>query len=202
MRGLTFRRSGFTPTEACLSVIHRPIHRRTAFCGGASNGSIDTAFNSGGTGFQQIKSGTIRAITVQSDQKVLIGGDFDKVNGIVRSKLARLNADSSLDGSFALNLGSVGNRFTRIDDIYYAAMQSDGKVIVSGKFDYLIGSLTRSNIVRLNADGSITVFNLLVTVNDLFGPVSLGRNKPIARADGVILIGTSSIFTERSFLLT
>ena len=61
-------------------------------------GTIDPSFNPGGTAFQTVRSGTIRAVTVQPDQKVLIGGDFDKVNGVVRSKLARLNADHGAAG--------------------------------------------------------------------------------------------------------
>ena len=62
-----------------------------------SNGSIDTTFNSGGNG----TNGIVLAMTLQSDGRILIGGNFTEVNGAPRSHLARLNADGTLDASFA-----------------------------------------------------------------------------------------------------
>jgi hypothetical protein len=54
-----------------------------------ANGSLDTSFNPG-TG----ADGSVRAIALQSDGKVLIGGDFITVNGVVRPHIARLYGDS------------------------------------------------------------------------------------------------------------
>jgi Domain of unknown function (DUF5122) beta-propeller len=50
-----------------------------------SNGSLDSSFNSG-TG----ANGPVGSIVLQSDGKVLIGGDFTVVNGVVRLQVARL----------------------------------------------------------------------------------------------------------------
>ena len=44
--------------------------------------------------------GTVWAVAVQPDGKVLIGGDFNHVNGQPRNYLARLNTDGSLDTTF------------------------------------------------------------------------------------------------------
>ncbi len=49
----------------------------------------------------------VRAVAVQPDGRVVIGGDFTHVDGVARNYLARLNADGSLDASF--NPGSTLN---------------------------------------------------------------------------------------------
>ena len=61
-----------------------------------ADGTLDTTFNSTGSG----ADGTIRAIAVQPDGKVLIGGDFTHFNGTPRFGVARLNTDGSVDTSF------------------------------------------------------------------------------------------------------
>jgi uncharacterized delta-60 repeat protein len=53
-----------------------------------ANGSLDGSFDPG-TG----ANGIVRSIALQSDGKVLIGGDFTTVNGMVRPKVARLHGD-------------------------------------------------------------------------------------------------------------
>jgi uncharacterized delta-60 repeat protein len=54
-----------------------------------ANGSLDTTFNPG-TG----ADGVVRSIALQSDGKVLIGGDFLTVQGELRPYVARLYGDS------------------------------------------------------------------------------------------------------------
>src|SRR5262249_32730894 len=51
----------------------------------------------------KIGSGTDRpvdALVVQSDQRILVGGEFTIISGLSNSYLARLNPDGSLDASF------------------------------------------------------------------------------------------------------
>jgi uncharacterized delta-60 repeat protein len=108
-----------------------------------TDGSKDTSF-SANTG-----SGAtlpIRALALQSDGKILVGGGFTYFNGFMRNRLVRLNADGTNDASF---LG--GTRFNAM--VYAVALQPDGKMIVVGDFtSYDIYPVNR--IVRLNADGS------------------------------------------------
>jgi uncharacterized delta-60 repeat protein len=49
--------------------------------------------------------GLVSTVAVQPDGKVLVGGNFSSVNGAPRNYLARLNADGSLDGTFASSNG-------------------------------------------------------------------------------------------------
>src|SRR5215475_1868913 len=49
------------------------------------------------------KPGLVLATAIQPDGKIIIGGNFSTVNGVVRNNLARLNADGSLDQSWNPN---------------------------------------------------------------------------------------------------
>ncbi len=109
-----------------------------------ADGSLDPSFDPGsGTD----ASGTVRAILVQSDGKILIGGSFTNFNGVARNYLARLNANGSLDTAY-LN-GELGGN----DVVYALAVQADGKLLVAGNFTRFHG-VTRNRLTRLNEDGS------------------------------------------------
>ncbi len=55
-----------------------------------ANGSLDSSFNPG-TGTDD----AVRAIAVQPDGNVLIGGDFTTINGVARRHVARLYGDAA-----------------------------------------------------------------------------------------------------------
>lgn len=156
------------------------------------SGMVDASFNPGGSGFLNIKPGKIGAISVLASEKILIGGDFDKVNNIDRKKIAQINPDGSLDTAFQIQTSGTGNYFSTINDIYYFAVQTDGKIIVSGNFEYFVNGAQKSNLVKLNANGSIdSTFNLSVYLADWFITSTLGKNKPVQKPDGKILIATT-----------
>src|SRR5947207_2400705 len=52
--------------------------------------------------------GPIYAIAVQPDGGIVIGGDFTTVRGLVRNRIARLNADGSGDATFDPGTGANG----------------------------------------------------------------------------------------------
>ena len=62
-----------------------------------SDGTLDTTFNTNiGTGFD----GTVEAVTLQSDGKIILAGDFVSLNGNstpTPDRLVRLNSDGTLD---------------------------------------------------------------------------------------------------------
>lgn len=155
------------------------------------NGSVDTNFNVGGTGFQSANPGSIRSITVLPGGKLIIAGRFDTVNDSLRFKIARLNADSTLDTTFQTSVGGSGNTFTQVLDIYKVAAQADGKLIVSGMFTYTLNGATKNNFVRLNTDGSIDPTFVSIAMGDSFSCCGGGQNKPVILSDGKIAVGTS-----------
>ena len=155
------------------------------------NGTLDSSFNAGGIGFQNMNPGSIRTIEVQTNGKIIIGGKFDTVGDFVRYKIARLNSDSSLDPTFEIRTSGT-NFFTQINDVFNAKVQPDGKILVSGSFSYSLGGVSKSNLVRLNADGSIdATFSVNFPVNEFFTCCAGGQNKLAVLDDGKIIVGSS-----------
>ncbi len=107
-----------------------------------SDGSLDTNFNSG-TG----ASFFIYAMAPATDGKLLIGGGFSMFNGTNRTRIARLNADGSLDLGFDPGTGASSS-------VLALAVQPDGKVLLGGGFNG-VNDTRRDYIARLNADGSL-----------------------------------------------
>src|SRR5207302_560325 len=65
-----------------------------------TDGSLDQTFNPlAKTDFP------ISAIVLQSDGKLLLGGDFQSINGTKRNRIARLLSDGTLDASFDPGVG-------------------------------------------------------------------------------------------------
>lgn len=107
-----------------------------------ADGSLDTTFNPGAGA-----NNTIYGVAVQSDGKIIIGGDFTSYNGTAINRLARLNADGTIDSSFNVGTGFDAGAFA-------VKVQSDGKIVIGGFFTFYNGA-ARTRIVRINLDGSL-----------------------------------------------
>jgi uncharacterized delta-60 repeat protein len=101
-----------------------------------ADGTLDATFNPG-TGANNY----IYTTAIQSDGKIIIGGDFTSYNGTTTNRIARLNTDGSLDASFNPGLG-VNER------VITTAIQNDGKIIIGGKFTSYDG-IARNRIARI-----------------------------------------------------
>lgn len=94
-------------------------------------------------------NGIVYATAVQSDGKVIVAGDFSEYDGESVNNIVRLNVDGSWDEDFTINDD------VEIDGVVYAiAIQSDGKIVVGGKFSTQ-GNFLLTNFTRINADGSL-----------------------------------------------
>ncbi|HTO37198.1 MAG TPA: T9SS type A sorting domain-containing protein [Brumimicrobium sp.] len=113
------------------------------------DGSLDNSFAPGTLGIDQ---GLIRAICIQPDGKIIIGGSFNSYNGTSSNGIARLNADGSLDNTFQVGTGLGFN--SNYDGLNSIALQTDGKIVVGGVFSEYNG-VNRTGNARLNADGSL-----------------------------------------------
>jgi uncharacterized delta-60 repeat protein len=109
------------------------------------DGSRDTTFDIG-TGFNI----TVYSIAIQSDGKIIVGGEFTSYDGTTQNNLTRLNPDGSRDTTFDIGTGFTGEFFSLILKV---KIQSDGKILVGGGFTEYNG-VAQNNFTRLNADGS------------------------------------------------
>ena len=108
-----------------------------------TDGSIDNTFNSG-SGFDN----NVNLITIQSDNKILIGGDFTSYSGVTANRIIRLNTDGIIDNTF-----NTGSGFD--NDVRSIAIQDDNKILVGGLNFVTYSGVTANKIIRLNTDGSI-----------------------------------------------
>ncbi|MGI8786685.1 MAG: delta-60 repeat domain-containing protein [Pyrinomonadaceae bacterium] len=101
-------------------------------------------------GFDPNANGLVRLIVVQPDGKIIIGGGFTTILGVVRNRIARLNPDGTLDTTFNPNADNT---------LYSIVVQPDGKILIGGYFTTLAPNngapVDRINIARLNADGTL-----------------------------------------------
>ncbi|MBS1792277.1 MAG: VCBS repeat-containing protein [Acidobacteria bacterium] len=120
---------------------------------------------------------TVARVIVQPDGRILAAGSFNNVAGQPRSKVARLNANGSLDTSF--QNPNITGQFSN-DNVFAMKLQPDGKILIGGQFTG-VGGQTRNYLARLNPDGSLDA---------AFAPVV---NNPVVaiglQTDGKILIG-------------
>lgn len=111
-----------------------------------ANGPLDAGFVPPAT----LGNNTIiKAIAVQPDGKILIGGDLVRTGGATRLGIIRLESNGSLDASF----GS-GNGVNIGADVNSILLQPDGKIIIGGDFNTYDGN-TVGRICRLNDNGSL-----------------------------------------------
>ncbi len=129
-----------------------------------ADGTLDTAFD-------PYASSEVYSIAVQSDGKILLGGNFSTIGGISRNYIARLNADGTLDTAFNPNANG---------GVLSVVVQSDGKILLGGNFT-TVGGVTRNYIARLNTDS---------TPDAAFNPNAGSLVYSIAvQSDGKILLG-------------
>jgi len=111
-----------------------------------ADGSVDTTFSAGVTAGEP----TIHSVLVQPDGKVLIGGMFSGINGATRIRLARVNANGTLDTNFVATVTSNESFIT----VSLLALQTNSQVVIAGWFDTVNGA-RHTNIARLNSNGTL-----------------------------------------------
>lgn len=118
------------------------------------NGSLDASYNPNVGEFAAVYS-----IFRQADERLIAGGNFEKMNGVVRRSLARLGTDGSLDPTLDPGLGFNSPPAKLVT-------QADGKILAIGNFNTYNGT-PRSGLTRINPDGSLdATFSPLVGVGD------------------------------------
>ncbi|WP_338813684.1 T9SS type A sorting domain-containing protein [Bernardetia sp. Wsw4-3y2] len=150
-----------------------------------TDGSVDVTYNvaAGGVESNGTYSPVIYNIELQADGKAIIVGNFSGYNGTNRGRIARINADGTLDINFDSSIGFEGGKVNNTD------IQADGKVVVVGFFNSYKNAFRR-HIIRLNADGSIDNSFVEIYSKNAVNP----RVKILS--DGKILTNTRFTSTE------
>lgn len=168
------------------------------------DGSLDTTFNPNA-------NGPIRALILQLDGTILIGGDFTTLQpagaaaAITRNGIARLKADGTVDTTFSAGVViPPADQRPNITDVVppqvnALAVQPNGKIVVGGRFVSVQASnsatfVRRNHIARFNADGSLdTTYipnpnNLVLALVSQLEPLDFSGTPRAAHGDGKIVI--------------
>ncbi|HEX8738499.1 MAG TPA: FG-GAP-like repeat-containing protein [Pyrinomonadaceae bacterium] len=110
-----------------------------------SDGTVDASF------YAPALQGLITGVGLQSNGKLVIAGEFSLDGSATTSiRLARLNADGSVDTTFT-NLVVQVNITGTINDV---DIRPDDKILIGGSFSYSAAAGSRVNLTRLNANGT------------------------------------------------
>jgi uncharacterized delta-60 repeat protein len=140
-----------------------------------ADGSFDGTFNSGSGA-----SGSIAAVRLLSDGKILLGGGFPDYDGTSVNGIVRIHPDGTRDNSF--NTGTGFSSILPPPWVFDFAEQADGKIIVVGAFTSFNGT-SIAGVLRLNTDGSLdTGFDPGSGPSNIVQTVAL-------QSDGKILVG-------------
>ncbi len=173
----------FYPTTVTYTNVNRMVRLNT-------NGTLDGTFNVGlgatntvdGQSFSRVES-----VIQLTNGQYLVGGMFNRFNGLLRTNLVRLNHDGSVDTSFPAHTSKYTAAGSSIGEIHTLALQADGKILVGGQFEVFDG-VPNHCFTRLNADGTV---DGSFTQTELPAPGFARVQTILPLADGKILIGGS-----------
>jgi uncharacterized delta-60 repeat protein len=105
------------------------------------------------SGFDPNVNGTVFALALQSDGKIVLGGRFTSVGNTDRNFAARLESSGAVDASFDLKLDALpGNQVAAF------AQPSDGQLLVGGAFTSILGR-SRNRLALISSGALDESFN-------------------------------------------
>jgi uncharacterized delta-60 repeat protein len=116
-----------------------------------SDGTEDSTFITNlGNKFPLGGTQSVQSVAVQSDDAIVVGGNFSTYNGGSPSRLVRINSDGTDDSTFNSNVGTGLNAVANS-----VIILASGKILVGGDFTTLNGSSVAAKLIRLNSDGTL-----------------------------------------------
>jgi uncharacterized delta-60 repeat protein len=110
------------------------------------DGGLDTTFTPG----IALAWGGVMALCADPAGGVIVGGEFETIDGLSRVGIARLLSDGNLDVAFDPGSG-VANDDTWSPLVRGVALQADGKVLIGGRFTSVNGTKL-NRLARLHGD--------------------------------------------------
>jgi len=119
-----------------------------------SDGSLDTSFDAGAGPISRLGlPGTIAAIVIDPNGKIIVAGNFSSFNGVSRKSIVRLNNDGSVDTSLNVTLLFDINDLLAVPNISNVVVDNTGNIFISGRFGYRIGTQTKYGLAKVNNSG-------------------------------------------------
>ena len=186
-----------------------------------SDGSLDATFGAGnadgtpdGVVAVSLSNGDdkAKAVALQADGKILVGGVTVAADKSSNVAVARLNSDGTVDTAFGAGSadgtpdGSVAVSFGAGDDkLKGLVLQADGKILLAGSNTAADGS-TNAVVARLNSNGALdSSFGQDSSDGTPDGVVSLSLGSGddsaeaiVLQADGKILIAGDHVASDKS----
>lgn len=127
-----------------------------------ANGTIDTSFI-GPAGSATNYDHEINVIELQADGKMIIGGNFEYLDGLSRRSIARLNTDGTVDTCFDPGFALSDTATLGDGEAMDLIIEPDGKIITCGTFSYYNG--TARNAIAKIYGNSVDAINDTATIS-------------------------------------
>jgi uncharacterized delta-60 repeat protein len=160
--------------QLCLFSLLYGLLSPAPLCADEVPGSLDSLFFTHGGA-----DATVHAIAIQSNGKILIGGDFNNYYGTAARAIARINPNGSPDSTFSSPLSDASAQVSAI------AIQTNGQI--------LVGLEASVPLLRLDSFGAIdSGFNIGTGPDGAVHAIAIQK-------DGKILIGGEFTHVNGSF---
>ena len=167
----------------------------------SADGVLDSFFGLFGRRFTDFNGGSDEAfdMLILPDDKILVVGSSESINGDKDFAVARYLSDGTPDGDF--NQSKVSLDLAGMDDVAKSlAVQPDGKIVLVGTSEVAPGD-TDFALARLNANGSIDAsFSGGSTITHLSDEVEVASGVVIG-GDGSLIVGGYSAQDTADFVV-
>lgn len=117
-----------------------------------TTGSVDSTFRLPVLETLDFQSPAITSLASLPDNRVMIGGSFNRVGGVNRQAVARLRNSGQLDSSF--DAGPISGWRWISASAEQVRLDASGRVVIAGRFDHVAGQ-PRGGVARLTPDGTL-----------------------------------------------
>lgn len=161
---------------------------------GSKDGSFTPVFELPTSSYYSFNESRINAVSVQSDGKILVGGNFDKVGGYTQPFLARLDQTGLLDQSYdpVITFGdNTYSPFNSSQEVQSIEVTAGDVAIIGGGFSGVNG-YAQKGVAKITASGDLDL-SFRVFFNSSYPYSSSSAVVFCARQDSqrrVVLVGS------------
>ncbi len=151
-----------------------------------ADGAVDLSFTAG-----RGANDSVYAISVQDDQKIIVGGAFTELDVFPRNGIGRLNVNGDVDTSYEPGAGFD-------DSVYAITLQPDGKALAGGIFREF-NQTRRIGLARLKPNGTLDTTFLDTAYNQFAGVINAYNFQPPNFINSIALETNGNVMIGGSF---